>query len=590
MTDCTVAAPNFHDGHEVRKAMAVLVALWAVMSTVFLIEYWPQLAEWQKAGNDDLLRLVEIRDWLGGQSWSDLTQYRIGPEDGLSMHWSRLGDLGPAAIIAVTEPHLGRDLAERLALALYPVMLMLGFALLAVDCARRLGGPAALLPGVFVTITALPLITHLLPGRIDHHGLQIVLMLVMLRAVIGRPDTSSAVMAGMAMALSFAVGIETVPYIFTICAVLFLLWVRHGDGLQPVLKMFGLASCSTMAVLFVAFRPQDWSAAYCDAFSPAVVSAGMMIGGIGLCLALVSSRLLTFQRRAAALVTISGLCCAVLAFSYPDCLAGPFGAIDPFLKEIWLRNVNEARSLGSLLLAFPGGAVFTAGLPVVASAVGLWALYRADLERPVWLPALAVLLMALLITVTQVRAGSFATAFAIPVIAAAIACARRRADTPLAATVGLWVAGCGATYLLTAVALGQVTKTPDTDRACRVGSAYSGLAELPPGRVLGSMDVGPLVLAFTPHKVVGAPYHRNNAGNRDNFQFFLGTPEEGLAIARQRAVDYVMVCPTSPESVTVADRAKAGLLAQLLSGAVPSWLEPIPSGPGAALRLYRVKR
>ena len=47
--------------------------------------------------NDSLLRLVEIRDLLGGQGWFDLHQYRMGPPGGFVMHWSRLVDAPIAA-------------------------------------------------------------------------------------------------------------------------------------------------------------------------------------------------------------------------------------------------------------------------------------------------------------------------------------------------------------------------------------------------------------------------------------------------------------------------------------------------------------
>ena len=36
--------------------------------------------------SDDLLRLVEVRDLLAGQSWFDLTQYRLGLDGGTVMH------------------------------------------------------------------------------------------------------------------------------------------------------------------------------------------------------------------------------------------------------------------------------------------------------------------------------------------------------------------------------------------------------------------------------------------------------------------------------------------------------------------------
>ena len=49
--------------------------------------------------NDSLLRLVQIRDLIGGQGWFDLHQYRMGPEGGFVMHWSRLVDAPIAAIM-----------------------------------------------------------------------------------------------------------------------------------------------------------------------------------------------------------------------------------------------------------------------------------------------------------------------------------------------------------------------------------------------------------------------------------------------------------------------------------------------------------
>ena len=41
---------------------------------------------------DDAMRLVEVRDLIGGQGWFDLFQYRMDPPSGLSMHWSRVID------------------------------------------------------------------------------------------------------------------------------------------------------------------------------------------------------------------------------------------------------------------------------------------------------------------------------------------------------------------------------------------------------------------------------------------------------------------------------------------------------------------
>ena len=54
------------------------------------------------------MRLQQVRDWLAGQPFADLAQHRLGLPPGVEMHWSRIGDLGPAAIIVMLEPLLGR--------------------------------------------------------------------------------------------------------------------------------------------------------------------------------------------------------------------------------------------------------------------------------------------------------------------------------------------------------------------------------------------------------------------------------------------------------------------------------------------------
>jgi len=38
--------------------------------------------------NDDVMRLVQIRDLLAGQSWYDHSQYRMGGAGGTMIHWS----------------------------------------------------------------------------------------------------------------------------------------------------------------------------------------------------------------------------------------------------------------------------------------------------------------------------------------------------------------------------------------------------------------------------------------------------------------------------------------------------------------------
>src|SRR5207248_4249289 len=70
---------------------------------------------------DDIMRLLQVRDWLGGQSWFDVTQYRVNGTQGVQMHWSRLVDVPIAAVILVARAFVGSDRAEVVALVVVPL-------------------------------------------------------------------------------------------------------------------------------------------------------------------------------------------------------------------------------------------------------------------------------------------------------------------------------------------------------------------------------------------------------------------------------------------------------------------------------------
>src|SRR3569623_559886 len=105
--------------------MATLLA--GVLAAAWSVRAWSNLASLRLPDPDDMMRLQQIRDWLGGQAFADLTQYRLGA-DGVAMHWSRLPDLVPGAIIWSLEGPIGRHAAEIVAAIVWPAMLVAGVA------------------------------------------------------------------------------------------------------------------------------------------------------------------------------------------------------------------------------------------------------------------------------------------------------------------------------------------------------------------------------------------------------------------------------------------------------------------------------
>jgi hypothetical protein len=45
------------------------------------------------------MRFLSVRDWLNGQGWFDMSNNRVLPPEGMSLHWSRYVDLGIAGVI-----------------------------------------------------------------------------------------------------------------------------------------------------------------------------------------------------------------------------------------------------------------------------------------------------------------------------------------------------------------------------------------------------------------------------------------------------------------------------------------------------------
>ena len=116
------------------------------------------------------MRLMSMRDFLAGQSWFDMTQYRYLPPDGVTLHWSRLVELPIVGGILALTPFLGRELAEKVTVTAWPLVLFLVYAGVIAWGASRLFGARAAGFAVFVAAQMIVFRDLFAPGRIDHHN------------------------------------------------------------------------------------------------------------------------------------------------------------------------------------------------------------------------------------------------------------------------------------------------------------------------------------------------------------------------------------------------------------------------------------
>ena len=515
--------------------------------------------------NDSLLRLVEIRDLIGGQGWFDLHQYRMGPAGGFVMHWSRLVDATIAAIIlAVTA--LTRKLAtgETFALFAWTTPLMAAALAFLLRIARAVGDDWAVVPAFIICAAALHFSGVFAPGDIDHHNVQLTLCLAAITALIVGRSYAAGIAAGAACALMLAVGMETLPYVavagLTASATYLL-----GDRAEAAKAAgFGLGLAGVGLAVFVATVPaSNWLAPYCDAYSiPQFAVAA--ISGLGLAATAASPALgRTLSRRLGALLAL-GIAVAVIAVTvFPQCLADPYAGLDPRLQQFWLNQVTEAQPFWRVL---SDDWVKAAGIyvtPILALVV-LGLRLRRRSNAPGWI-LMAFLTAAFAVSLWQARGATFSLPLAAIALAAWIGDWRHRTALTsdrtsmlrmaLAWLISLNVAWSAAAQAASA-ALGETASAATSTGTCERPADYALLAAQPPTTVLAISNLGSPILAHTPHRVMAGPYHRNVIGNLLTLDAFMGTAEQARPTIESNRIGLRRHLPRQRRDGT-ADRARA---------------------------------
>ena len=102
-----------------------LVIPWLLLCLLLIGTSAHRIAGLQMSDPDDYMRLLQVQDWLAGQSWWDVANYRMGSPPGADMHWSRLVDLPIAAAILLAELFVSHASAVRFAATVIPLLQLL---------------------------------------------------------------------------------------------------------------------------------------------------------------------------------------------------------------------------------------------------------------------------------------------------------------------------------------------------------------------------------------------------------------------------------------------------------------------------------
>ena len=547
---------------------------------------------------DDAMRLVEVRDLIGGQGWFDLFQYRMDPPSGLSMHWSRVIDAPLAALILLLKPLLGMHGAEAVALYFWPLLLFAVALALVAAIARQLSDNInAQIAAVLLAVLALPALVHFRPGAIDHHNAQIdlLLALVLMTAQIERSAVKAA-LGGLMASLSLAIGVEMLPAIAVIGVAVFGLFVWRGAPVARQAGAFGAGLAASSLLLAAALlRISPLTAQVCDAFGGPVLllAAG---GGIALVTIVGIDRYYqTLRMRlvgGAALAVVLG---GAFLSLFSGCVAPPYANLDPILMSLWIDYVAEAVSLARMLQLFPETIPGYYLFPIMTMGFAVMALIRSpSSEKFRWIVGAGTLAALMGISFWEVRGAAGASMVAAPIFAASLTVLWPRFASArnllllsaVASPFSLAVFGLSAKPLTDAIFRPQAISGPSP---CRSLSDVASLKQLPKGRVMAPVDLGPAILAETNHDVFAGPYHRNNDGIAALIRLMLAPLPAAKQILSDRHVDYLVTCSAGPD-LNIIKLAPDGLEARLSRGETPDFLELLHLDPTDKISIWRVRR
>ncbi|HEX4766227.1 MAG TPA: hypothetical protein VH414_08110 [Lichenihabitans sp.] len=581
----------------------VPAALMIVLPLALLMS-WPRaVTVWQTGAyfdSDDAMRMVEVRAWLAGQGWYDLVAHRLVPPAGLLMHWSRVVDVPLGLLVRLFGLVADPIHAERLARLAFPLALQVAMIAATAWVARLLAGPGAVLPAALLIVLSGIAFGQFQPGRVDHHAPQILLLMLSTGTTLLSLDPSRArfaALTGALIALSLAISLENLPFFAVLLAVPPVAWAVGGERYRRVLVRFALGLGLVLPPTFMlTVAPARWTIVTSDALSIAHVAA-LGAGVLALLiLAGLTPRLPATRWRWFATSLMGAAVLVLVAAAYPSILHGPYAAMDPLIEGMWLSHVQEAQPIVRVLRDQPGLLPLVLG-PLLAGAVTTAAVAWSSRgpARGRWLVVVALIATGCAGAAWEFRVTGSVTPLALlggaAVVARTIDLARRSRPLYL-------LLPCGSILLFSSVAWAMVpvpkSAAPGAEEiaaaaACRDGASFAPLALYPAITAFAPIDVGSYILADTRMSAIGAPYHRNQAGNLLVLKAFMADPEVAKAMIRNSVANVVLICPGDPQLAIAAKHAPEGLAAALLDGRVPDWLVPLPLA-GTPYRAYALVR
>ncbi len=575
----------------------VLVALIIGVLIKVAIPSWENIMALKFNDNDDIMRILQVRAWLDGQGFYDIFNHRLYPPYGGDIHWSRLADIPLALNNLILRIFFEPLLAEKIAAFATPLMLALVFIYVAAKTANALfKSRVSFFLGALFAVATQASMNYFTPGRVDHHGLQLILMLCGFWGLFAQ-DKKGGILAGLAIAASITIGFELVTILALMIGFVALRWGIRGEDARVSTIYFSIfLAIGSYIGFLINVPPSEWQIAQNDALSIAILLP-ISVGTLGLSLAALAFSKVKWIWRFMLLFIIAGAI-FICALQFPVLLKPPYWQTDPLLKRLWIDVIAEVLPL----IELETGIKLSLGLSsLIISAFVLGNLCMMFLNKAVetnseefdnWLLiGLALVSVTALTWLWQVRLAGQAGTIAGFSGAALIAMAYHKYGIKWAIIIAALVNPFFPS--VAAVAVNKIFPPPKEAFStggganCKGPKSFAAIAAKPKGIIAAPIDFGAHALISTHHSVLAAPYHRNK-GNLIAYNIFLATPEKAKELLSASNIDYVGICSKSAEVRNLSNEAPNGLMAMIKAGKHPSYLKPIETPKGSDIITFEV--
>lgn len=547
---------------------------------------------------DDQMRALQIRQVLSADGhWFDFQLPFIAMPEAYFSPWSRLVDLLYVVVASVAGMFVEPDAALKFAFFIVPLLLLAPFSFLAALLLKLMVPLETFvlrMQAILVVITVCFLasvVQEFSPGRIDHHNVQMLAMMMIACGLMLWRFTGG-LLAGVGAVISLVTGLEALPFVIVVWAGMLLAHLAGCTGSRAVLSGACAAMLiGTIASAFAFLGPVAMLSVQCDAFSAPYILP-MILAPLSICASLyLTPKNASLPIKVLAITVPLLIIIAVTAYLFPECLQGPYGMLGPLERELWLNRLLQEKNVIDLYgvdtsgvvvaLATLCGLVFFSLVPVAS---------RGSRQSPACIILYAVLLCALVLALLMGRYLKFPSLLVPFFVVYSLYWFRLQNGrlVPIMSAVSLAVVSV---IVFAGVVLG-FSKGAGTYHSVDLmafdqceAQDMSVLATLTPGRIIAPQGLAMPLAAAMPNgfTIASAPFHRTAPGMRRVLTAFLSDKAEDR-IKALAPFDYVAVCRLTFE-LNTTDGALYTALAQ---GQDWPGLERLTDGGVSRLQVFRI--